>query len=405
MIKPTSEFEQQVFGAATNLLDNARYAEAVDYLFSQMRSSDFVTKQSVMKFLQLVLDRYRCYNEVADALEIWLDIYPNDVKALELLLAAKMHLDEITGAQYLYSKILESSNNIEQLNFLIKQVPSIYQVSARFKIYQDLLLKLNQVSPLPHITQVGLVTRASLMLAMGNTHKFQTLIRVARNSGGPAGEELQMLYAIDRCLEQFKEFSFDSPKIFSIGLSKTGTTSLHTALELLGFHSAHWINPVTGNLLGDADFPLFNAFSDTPISYRFEELYYAFPKALFIYTYRPEEAWSVSFLKHFAAFKRDRLSQTFDKLADYYRQTTHLKYGYEFAKIHNSLYFNHLNLYEAYQTYDLRVRNFFSDKTTARFLPLNITGGESWPKLCAFLNLPIPQQTFPWKFKTNLILR
>ena len=32
-------------------------------------------------------------------------------------------------------------------------------------------------------------------------------------------------------------------KVFCIGLSKTGTRSLHDALQLLGFRSVHWGGP------------------------------------------------------------------------------------------------------------------------------------------------------------------
>ena len=33
------------------------------------------------------------------------------------------------------------------------------------------------------------------------------------------------------------------PRIFGLGLNKTATTSLHRALELLGFRSLHWGGP------------------------------------------------------------------------------------------------------------------------------------------------------------------
>jgi tetratricopeptide (TPR) repeat protein len=52
---------------------------------------------------------------------------------------------------------------------------------------------------------------------------------------------------------------YDAPKIFGIGLSRTGTSSLGSALERLGFLHAHFANPLTLELLRDDDFALLDS--------------------------------------------------------------------------------------------------------------------------------------------------
>ena len=92
---------------------------------------------------------------------------------------------------------------------------------------------------------------------------------------------------------------FDQPKIFGIGLSRTGTTSLNVALNRLGFHSIHWINPMTMDLIGQPDFVLYDAFADIPVSYQFEQLYHTFPNSKFVFTTRDAESWETSIIAHY----------------------------------------------------------------------------------------------------------
>ena len=68
---------------------------------------------------------------------------------------------------------------------------------------------------------------------------------------------------VDRDNPKWKE-----RKIFGIGLSKTGTTSLSKALTLLNFSTAHWTNPYSHDLLVKKDIPLFESLTDISISYQ-----------------------------------------------------------------------------------------------------------------------------------------
>ena len=88
-------------------------------------------------------------------------------------------------------------------------------------------------------------------------------------------------------------------KVFCIGLSRTGTTSLATALSSLGWSPMH--HTISDSFLEPlyaGDYRLLDsikrgvsAWADTPIAFYFRELFHAHPKSAFIYTTRPLEAW------------------------------------------------------------------------------------------------------------------
>ena len=199
---------------------------------------------------------------------------------------------------------------------------------------------------------------------------------------------------------------FNQPKIFGIGLSRTGTTSLTEALNLLGYVTIHFTNPVTRKIIDLEDIFYYDAFTDSPIAFRFEELYFLFPNAKFIYTERDLAEWvnSSSNLykpRHFSTtqeMKRwlnQKCNKTFSKRSWNYDPTYIGAYG--------SLYANYPTWEDAYAAFDKRVTNFFEDKPSEKLLKINICAGEGWSKICNFLNVPIPEQSFPYynKEKAN----
>ncbi len=199
---------------------------------------------------------------------------------------------------------------------------------------------------------------------------------------------------------------FTQPKIFGIGLSKTGTTSLNQALNLLNYTAVHFINPITGNVLDSKDFLYFDAFTDISASSRFEELFFAFPNAKFIYTERQVDDWVKSISNYYEKLygfstieglrnwmNQSQFNTSGRRRLDY--DTTHL---YAVA----NLYAHHPNWESAYYSFEKRVKQFFKDQPKDKFLTLNICQEEGWEKLCSFLNQSIPQETFPHQ-KTNFL--
>lgn len=81
------------------------------------------------------------------------------------------------------------------------------------------------------------------------------------------------------------------PKIFGIGLSKTGTTSLAHALEILGYRTKDYpgLSRYRAGDLSSVDLAVvdaYDALTDTPIPSFYRELDQRYPGAKFILTVR-----------------------------------------------------------------------------------------------------------------------
>ena len=189
-----------------------------------------------------------------------------------------------------------------------------------------------------------------------------------------------------------------APKIFGIGLSKTGTTSLTTALEMLGYSAAHFQNQFTEAVLSDEDFPLFDAAIDSPVAVQFERLHDLFPNARFIYTHRPFDSWIGSFTQH---FEQKHGSADFAVLRAQMEAGQAFFCGAEFAQVTASLYLDHGDAQTAYHDFESRVERFFADKP-GKLLVHDLSRGDGWPELCAFLGEKVPEDVpYPWENRTG----
>lgn len=195
-----------------------------------------------------------------------------------------------------------------------------------------------------------------------------------------------------------KAESIPRPKVFVIGLSKTGTTSLGDALELLSYRRTGWEDIRSRflfraytrgdlSLLVDRTFD-FDAFEDLPWSLVYREMAFLYPNAKFILTLRKsEDAWLESIKRHTKGRKWDG------------HETV---YGAEEATGHEGAYL------DAYRNHTDSVREFFaSPGQEGRLLEFvidqpDISKGERWSRLCEFLGISdskammMRQLEFPW---------
>ena len=87
--------------------------------------------------------------------------------------------------------------------------------------------------------------------------------------------------------------SASTPKIFGIGLSRTGTTSLDTLLKQLGYESHHFVP----ELFGTPDWSKADqsdALMDSPIPLLYKECDERYPGSKFILTTRDVDKWLTS---------------------------------------------------------------------------------------------------------------
>ena len=172
-------------------------------------------------------------------------------------------------------------------------------------------------------------------------------------------------------------------KIFCIGLSKTSTTSLTEALNILGFKAVHWrdtrhmIHYTDNGLEIDFDkFDNYDAFADTPIARIYQELDVKYPGSKFILTVRDVSSWAQSFKNQFSRW----LDDPFSKI------------------LHMELYgtssYDHEKCVSAFEKHSRDVISYFKGRE-GDLLVIDIPGGDGWDKLCAFLDRPVPKIEFP----------
>lgn len=196
----------------------------------------------------------------------------------------------------------------------------------------------------------------------------------------------------------YRNFDFSNPikleklptRVFGIGLHKTATTSLHNALQILGFSSAHWpsahwakaiwqeMNNKNQSLTLEKNY----CNLDLPIPLLYQKLDIAYPGSKFILTVRDEESWLKSIDKHFS-YEHNPFRVTWDN-----DPFTHI--------VHREIY-GRTNpdkeiFLERYRRHNQEVLSYFRGRLDD-LLVLRTDSG--WNELCRFLNRPIPIIPYP----------
>lgn len=174
-------------------------------------------------------------------------------------------------------------------------------------------------------------------------------------------------------------------KIFGIGLSRTGTSSLNDALKVLGYKAIHYpkpsLFPELIQVMKHCD-----AGTDTPITLAYKELDKAFPDSKFILTTRSLQSWLVSCenFRHFRIALKDERK--------YVRLGIYKHNGFHKRKFKQAYFRHHKDVYEYFRMRD-------------DLLIIDFTKGEGWEELCEFLNKEIPDIPFPHSNKSKGRLR
>ena len=173
-------------------------------------------------------------------------------------------------------------------------------------------------------------------------------------------------------------------KIFGIGLSKTGTSSLAQALQILGYKTLDNMGAsryVAGDL-SSLDLPTVEAheaLTDTPIPSFYRELDVRFPRSKFILTVRDREGWLKSCMKQFSPRFAEGQSEPNKRL---------------FEDLYGTNVFDESKFSGGYEQFVAGVLEYFKDRPQD-LLVLNVAAGEGWEKLCPFLRRPVPEVPFP----------
>jgi tetratricopeptide (TPR) repeat protein len=277
-----------------------------------------------------------------------------------------------------------ANNNFIKILVIIQFFPNEY---TKIELLNKLRCKIQQLSHVDGNEQSLLLT-AKISLALRDYNNLSETVSLLNKKSVNS----ECLQSLSKVLEKYHSPGFPdflSPKIFGIGLSKTATTSLNDALNILGFHSIHWENPHTKGVISQDDFFLFDSFTDISVSFQFEILYYSFPNSRFIYTTRSLESWTRSITSHY--INHHGINNPKELRAQGLKKRLNGLPGW--AEM--ILYARHDSWEEAYIYYDSRVRKFFQDKPPEKFIELSICDGEEWDNLCFFLGKDIPGCRFP----------
>jgi hypothetical protein len=168
-------------------------------------------------------------------------------------------------------------------------------------------------------------------------------------------------------------------KVFCIGLHKTSTTSLANALYTLGYHVGGYFDTIffpdedelTKHVIEQATY--YDAVQDMPWPEFYRLLDATFPGSKFILTLRDEDRWIRSVTDHFG-----------DEFIDSHERF----YGVPVATGNEDVYREH------FRRHNQEVIDYFADRQDD-LLVMDITTGDGWEPLGAFLGVRTPDWPFP----------
>lgn len=173
------------------------------------------------------------------------------------------------------------------------------------------------------------------------------------------------------------------PKVFGIGLSRTGTTSLNKALQILGWNSIHFPRDIV-------EIAEHEAATDLTVAMRVPELVRLWPDAKFVYTWRERKTWLKSCEQHFSGVDYQTDMNTNSYFSCPAEAMVRVYGSLKYSKTRwNAAYHNHERMLE---------RELLGHDNTP--IIINICDGQGWETLCPFLGVPIPDVPFPHENKS-----
>jgi len=174
-------------------------------------------------------------------------------------------------------------------------------------------------------------------------------------------------------------------KVLGVGWAKTGTTTLGTCLQVLGYRhrdgvlslAEHLATGDTGPILRIAE--QYDSFEDWPWLLLFREFDRRFPGTRFILTTRDRDAWLASYRN--MLHSQGEASPKMNRIRS-------ILYGLDFPRVTDEQLLARLADHEA------AVRSYFADRPDD-LLIVDWAKGHGWRELCAFLGHGVPSAPFP----------
>ncbi|MBT5170929.1 MAG: glycosyltransferase [Candidatus Nitrosopelagicus sp.] len=186
------------------------------------------------------------------------------------------------------------------------------------------------------------------------------------------------------------------PRVYGIGMSKTGTNSLTEALRILNIPCEHF--PIDQRFLESLNKQNTNAFdfhqsiTDITTIPFIEKLSNHYPESKFILTTREEKSWIRSIKHHWEkGHELSPIGKNFEKMHPLTKRLLKDVYG--------RTSFDEEHFLKKYRLHTKTVNDLFQAKIhSKRLINMNIVEGDGWVKLCKFLEIKtLPIKNFPFK--------
>lgn len=193
--------------------------------------------------------------------------------------------------------------------------------------------------------------------------------------------------------------------VIGAGMGRTGTLSLKTALERLGFAPCHhmmeviehpdqialWAAAAAGEppdwerLLGG-----YRATTDWPACTFWERLIDVYPTAKVLLTVRDPERWYESMLRTVYAVATHARTAPPDAVPDHLRQLAEMVQGLVWEGTFGGRFEDRAHAIDVFLRHNEAVRRGVPPE---RLLVYEV--GQGWGRLCEFLGVPVPDEPFP----------
>ena len=189
-----------------------------------------------------------------------------------------------------------------------------------------------------------------------------------------AGSVLVWIALLDGMLVIFPgafERKWDQKKVFVVGLSRTGTTSITEALNMLGIRTHHFCGPLVKLASGyggrhkivEAYVDNLDGHTDISPTIVAEELAEKYPEARFIYTTRPRDEWAHALVRFVSEEPRKTLFKNHPTPFNFYNAA----YGEGWSS-YDAVEWQHIH-----DAHEKRMQNLRKQVGTKRFLKIDIT--------------------------------
>lgn len=167
-------------------------------------------------------------------------------------------------------------------------------------------------------------------------------------------------------------------KIFGIGLSRTGTSTLAVALGMLGYRTVHFPQSL-------AEIDAHEAATDASVAFIYKDLDRLHPGSKFVLTLRPTAPWLASCEWHFGRS---------DGLRAYDERMRQVAIAVRMT-LYDGVDFDAERFARCYARHVDDVRAHFAGRP-ADLLTVDLCTAPDWRPLCTFLGKPVPRARFPW---------